>query len=81
MSRAQVDGSGTTVNAGGTLDLNGFTLATSEALTLNGTGIANGGALSKPIKVSEADINEIGLLMGGIHGETAAPEVETADAA
>lgn len=38
---------GTTVSAtGATLDLNGFTLATAEALTLNGTGISSGGALT-----------------------------------
>ncbi|MBL8596176.1 MAG: ABC transporter ATP-binding protein [Devosia sp.] len=30
------------------------------------------GRLSKSMKVSEADIDEIGLLMGGIHGETEA---------
>ncbi|MCX7185434.1 MAG: autotransporter-associated beta strand repeat-containing protein [Nitrosospira sp.] len=39
-------GAGTVVTAGATLDLNGFTLGTAEALTLNGTGIASGGALS-----------------------------------
>ncbi len=36
---------GTSVTAGAVLDLNGFTLGTSEALTLNGTGISSGGAL------------------------------------
>ena len=36
---------GTTVNSGGVLDLNGFTLGTSEALTINSTGISSGGAL------------------------------------
>ncbi|MCX6868809.1 MAG: autotransporter-associated beta strand repeat-containing protein [Verrucomicrobia bacterium] len=35
-----------TVLAGAALDLNGFTLATAEALTLNGTGISSGGALT-----------------------------------
>jgi len=30
--------------------------------------VINGGRLSRVMKVSEADINEIGLLMGGIHG-------------
>jgi len=35
----------TTVNSGAVLDLNGFTLATAEPLTLNGTGISSGGAL------------------------------------
>ncbi len=38
-------GTGTTVNAGAVLDLNGFTLGTTEGLTLNGSGINNGGAL------------------------------------
>ena len=31
--------------------------------------VINGGRLSRAMKVSEADINEIGLLMGGIHGD------------
>jgi autotransporter-associated beta strand protein len=40
-------GSGTIVTAAGAvLDLNGFTLTTAEALTLNGTGISSGGALT-----------------------------------
>ena len=34
--------------------------------------VINGGALSKAMKVSDADINEIGLLMGGIHGDAEA---------
>ncbi len=34
-----------TINSGGVLDLNGFTLATAEGLTLNGRGINDGGAL------------------------------------
>ena len=29
----------------------------------------NEGKLSRAMKVSEADIEEIGLLMGGIHGD------------
>ena len=37
---------GTIVNSGGALDLNGFTLATSEVLTLNGTGTTIEGALT-----------------------------------
>ncbi|EAT59359.1 autotransporter-associated beta strand repeat-containing protein [Chlorobium ferrooxidans] len=37
---------GTTITAGATLDLSGYTLGISEALTLNGTGISGGGALS-----------------------------------
>jgi len=39
-------GTGTTVTSGAALDLNGFTLATSEVLTLNGTGISTTGALT-----------------------------------
>jgi len=40
-------GAGTIVAAtGAALDLNGFTLGTAEALTLNGTGVSNGGALT-----------------------------------
>ncbi|MFY7885985.1 MAG: hypothetical protein ACOVOV_14190, partial [Dolichospermum sp.] len=35
----------TTVSSGGSIDLNGFTLVTSEALTLNGTGQSSNGAL------------------------------------
>jgi len=31
--------------------------------------VINGGRLSRAMKVGEADINEIGLLMGGIHGD------------
>jgi Fibronectin type III domain. len=40
-------GSGTTIASGAVLDLNGFSLtaAATETLTLNGTGIANGGAV------------------------------------
>ena len=37
---------GTTVAGNGALDLNGFTLGTLEALTLNGTGVSGGGALT-----------------------------------
>ncbi len=36
---------GTFVQSGGALDLGGYTLGTAEALTLNGTGVAGGGAL------------------------------------
>jgi filamentous hemagglutinin family protein len=36
---------GTSITAGATLDLNGFTLATAEPLTLNGTGVGAAGAL------------------------------------
>jgi simple sugar transport system ATP-binding protein len=42
-----------------------------ELLSLCDTlAVINEGRLSKSMKVSEADIEEIGLLMGGIHGET-----------
>ncbi len=37
---------GTVVNSGGALDLNGFTLANAEALSLNGTGVGSAGALT-----------------------------------
>jgi simple sugar transport system ATP-binding protein len=44
--------------------------------------VINGGRLSKAMKVSEADINEIGLLMGGIHGDAeATAKLEAAHAA
>ena len=40
-----------------------------ELLALCDTlAVINEGRLSKPMKVSEAKIEEIGLLMGGIHG-------------
>ncbi len=42
-----------------------------ELLALCDTlAVINEGRLSRPMKVSEARIEEIGLLMGGIHGET-----------
>jgi ABC-type uncharacterized transport system ATPase subunit len=48
-----------------------------ELLSLCDTlAVINGGRLSKPTKVSEAKIDEIGLLMGGIHGETSPSEIE-----
>jgi simple sugar transport system ATP-binding protein len=41
-----------------------------ELLSLGDTlAVINEGRLSKPIKIADADINEIGLLMGGIHGD------------
>ena len=54
-----------------------------ELLSLCDTlAVINGGRLSQAMKVSEADINEIGLLMGGIHGEMpSAPSPEAAHAA
>jgi fibronectin-binding autotransporter adhesin len=42
-------GANTSVTSGATLDLNGFTLATAEPLSLNGTGISTGGALSNSV--------------------------------
>jgi simple sugar transport system ATP-binding protein len=40
--------------------------------------VINGGRLSRAMTVSGADINEIGLLMGGIHGASGpAPVVAT----
>jgi len=39
----------TSVTSGATLDLNGYTLATAEPLSLNGTGITAGGALSNTV--------------------------------
>ncbi|MBN9311271.1 MAG: ABC transporter ATP-binding protein, partial [Devosia sp.] len=43
-----------------------------ELLSLCDTlAVINGGRLSKPMQVEGADIEEIGLLMGGIHGEGA----------
>lgn len=38
-------GSGTLVSSNGALDLAGFTLATAEAITINGTGVSSGGAI------------------------------------
>ena len=45
-----------------------------ELLSLCDTlAVINGGRLSRAMQVASADIEEIGLLMGGIHGEHAAP--------
>lgn len=50
-----------------------------ELLSLCDTlAVINEGRLSRPMQVAGADIEEIGLLMGGIHGE--APTTPTADA-
>jgi autotransporter-associated beta strand protein len=38
-------GSGTLVSSNGALDLAGYTLVTSEAITINGTGVSSGGAI------------------------------------
>ena len=44
-----------------------------ELLALCDTlAVINEGKLSAPMKVSDADIEEIGLLMGGVHGDPAA---------
>ena len=49
-----------------------------ELLSLCDTlAVINGGRLSKPMKVSEADINEIGLLMGGVHGTPQETHIES----
>ena len=56
-------GSGTVVSAtNAALDLNGFTLATAEGLTLNGTGVSNGGAL---MNSSASTVSYSGLLILG----------------
>ncbi len=45
-----------------------------ELLSLCDTmAVINEGRLSDPMKVSEADIEQIGLLMGGVHGDADAP--------
>ncbi len=51
-----------------------------ELLALCDTlAVINGGHLSPPMKVAEANIEDIGLLMGGIHGQTTAAEVAVAE--
>jgi len=52
----------TIVTAGAALDLNGFALATDEPLTLNGTGILSGGALTNS---SATAVNYTGLITLG----------------
>jgi autotransporter-associated beta strand protein len=52
----------TSVTSGAVLDLNGFTLGTAEALTLNGTGISSGGALTNS---SGTNVSYSGLLTLG----------------
>ena len=43
-----------------------------ELLALCDTlAVINEGRLSRPMTVAEADIEEIGLLMGGVHGDAA----------
>ena len=56
-----------------------------ELLALSDTlAVINGGRLSKPMQIGDVSIQELGLLMGGVHGETAPPapsaERELADA-
>jgi ABC-type uncharacterized transport system ATPase subunit len=52
-----------------------------ELLSLCDTlAVINSGRLSPAMNVADADIEEIGLLMGGVHGETHASEVEMAHA-
>ena len=53
---------GTSITSGAVLDLNGFTLGTAEALTLKGTGILNGGALTNS---SANNVNYDGLITLG----------------
>ncbi len=53
---------GTSITSGGVLDLNGYTLSIVEALTLRGTGIASGGALTNS---SLTDVSYSGLLTLG----------------
>jgi simple sugar transport system ATP-binding protein len=49
-----------------------------ELLTLCDTlAVINLGRLSEPMKVGEASIEEIGLLMGGVHGDPSATEEMT----
>ena len=50
------------MNSGAVLDMNGFTLSTAEPLTLNGTGISGGGALTNS---SATTTNYSGLLKLG----------------
>lgn len=55
----------TTVVSGAVLDLNGYSLAAAEPLTLNGTGISNGGALKNS---SSAAVTYPGLIKLGSTG-------------
>ncbi len=43
--------------------------------------VMNEGRLSRPLVVGEASIEEIGLLMGGVHGQTEAPQEKAGHAA
>ena len=42
--------------------------------------VINEGKLSKTLKVGEASVDEIGLLMGGIHGEPSASQDQVGNA-
>ena len=53
---------GTTVTSGAVLGLNGYTLGAAEPLTLNGTGISDGGALTN---ISSTSVNYSGLITLG----------------
>jgi len=53
-----------------------------ELLSLCDTlAVINEGRLSRPMQVAGADVEEIGLLMGGIHGDTATGETALAHSA
>jgi fibronectin-binding autotransporter adhesin len=57
---------GTTISSGGTLDLNGFTLANAEALTLNGNGVSSGTSTAGALLNSSATgVNYSGLVTLG----------------
>ena len=55
----------TTVSGGGTLDLGGYTLATSEPLTLSGNGAGSGGALINSSIAAAASYNGVVTLGAG----------------
>lgn len=55
----------TTVGKGASLDLNGYSLTAAESLTINGTGISNGGALTNS---SSAAVTFPGLITLGSTG-------------
>ncbi len=61
---------GTTVNSGGALDLNGFSLATAEPLTINGTGTAGEGALNNSAATAVTYNGAITLASAGSIGTT-----------
>ena len=52
-----------------------------ELLALSDTlAVINEGRLSKPMQIGDVSIEQLGLLMGGVHGEAHAPERELAHA-